>query len=144
MELKAICDYIHNYFEKDIVEGEFTITGGLLDTNKVNILENQYYMIKGSIFNDGIYKHTSTDLTDETFKGTIITMAVPKDVLDVLKRATEWEQENAKVLQSPYQSESFGGYSYSKGASNNKDGSTGQFSWRDVFGSELKAYRKIG
>jgi len=144
MELKAICDYIHNYFEKDIVQGEFTITNGSLVTDSIDILENQYYMIKGSVFNDGIYKHVNTDLTDETFKGTVITMSVPKDILNVLQRATQWEQDNAKTLNSPYQSESFGGYSYSKGASTKKDGSQGQLTWRDVFGDELKAYRKIG
>lgn len=144
MELKTICDYIHNYFEKDIVRGEFTITGGSLNTDSINILENQYYMIKGSTFNDGIYKHVCTDLADETFKGTIITMAVPKDVINVLERASQWENDNKKTLNSPYQSESFGGYSYSKGTSTRKDGSSGQLTWRDVFGDELKAYRKIG
>ena len=71
-------------------------------------------------------------------------MAVPKDVLDVLTRATQWEADNANTLNSPYTSESFGGYSYTKGTSTHKDGSSGQLTWRDVFGSELKAYRKIG
>lgn len=144
MELKAICDYIHNYFEDDIVQGEFTITNGSLVTDSIDILENQYYMIKGSVFNDGIYKHVCTDLTDETFRGTIITMRVPKDVLEVLQEATEWESKNASVLNSPLNSESFGGYSYSKGTSSKKDGSQGAYTWRDVFGDRLKAYRKIG
>ena len=144
MELKAICDYIHNYFEDDIVQGEFTITNGSLVTDSIDILENQYYMIKGSVFNDGIYKHVCTDLTDETFRGKVITMRVPKDVLSVLERATQWENDNKNTLNSPYQSESFGGYSYSKGTSTKKDGTQGQLTWRDVFGDELKAYRKIG
>ena len=144
MELKQICDYIHNYFVKEYFEGEYAITDGSIDLSNVTIAENQYYMIEGSIFNDGIHKHTATDLTDETFKGTIITMAVPKDVLDVLKEATEWENANKSVLDNPLQSESFGGYSYSKGTSTKKDGSSGVITWRDKFGDRLKAYRKIG
>lgn len=146
MELKEICDYIHNYFEQEVKEGEFTITGGALADSSF-ILENQYYRIEGSTFNDGIYKHPTTDLTDETFKGAITLMAVPKDVLKVLADATQWETDNAadlKMANKPFNSESFAGYSYSKGTSTKKDGSTGTYSWRDVFGDKLKAYRKIG
>lgn len=140
--IKAICDFIHNYFEAEKIEGSFTIAGGELQN--VAILENQYFRVQGSVFNDGIYKAPKADLTDETFRGTITLMAVPKDVLDVLTRATQWEADNANTLNSPYTSESFGGYSYTKGTSTHKDGSSGQLTWRDVFGSELKAYRKIG
>ena len=144
MQLKEICDYIHNYFEYEYFEGEFAITDGSIDLSKVRIQSNQYYMIEGSVFNDGIHKRVSTDLSNETFRGTIITMRVPKDVLDVLQEATEWESSNKTVLQNPLNSESFGGYSYSKGSSSKKDGSQGQITWRDVFGDRLKAYRKIG
>lgn len=142
MNIKEICDYIHNYFEVDEVSGEFTIADGSLEASFLS--ENQYYRIQGSVFNDGIYKYPSTDLTDETFTGKVTAMAVPKDVLAVLDEATQWENDNAKVLQSPLNSESFGGYSYSKGSSSKKDGSQGQITWRDVFGDKLKAYRKIG
>lgn len=142
MNIKEICDYIHNYFEVDEVSGEFTIADGSLEASFLS--ENQYYRIQGSVFNDGIYKYPNTDLTDETFKGKVTAMAVPKDVLAVLDEATQWENDNAKVLQSPLNSESFGGYSYSKGSSSKKDGSQGQITWRDVFGDKLKAYRKIG
>lgn len=142
MNIKEICDYIHNYFEVDEVSGEFTIADGSLEASFLS--ENQYYRIQGSVFNDGIYKYPSTDLTDETFQGKVTAMAVPKDVLAVLDEATQWENDNAKVLQSPLNSESFGGYSYSKGSSSKKDGSQGQITWRDVFGDKLKAYRKIG
>lgn len=144
MDLKQICDYVHNYFEDEYYEGEFVITGGQIDLSNVKIQENQYFKIEGSVFNDGIYKHTASNLADETFRGTITTMCVPKDVLDVLTEATEWEGKNATVLQSPFNSESFGGYSYSKGTSQRKDGSTSNISWRDIFSDRLKPYRKIG
>ncbi len=142
MNIKEICDYIHNYFVKEYIEGEFTIAEGSLVN--VDIALNQYYKIEGSVFNDGIYQRGNDVLTDETFKGAIILMAVPKDVIDVLNDVTEWQEKNANVINSPYQSESFGGYSYSKGTSAKKDGTQGSYSWRDVFGDRLKAYRKIG
>ena len=66
-----------------------------------------------------------------------------KELVPAIEQYIE-EEENKKVLQSPLNSESFGGYSYSKGSSSKKDGSQGQITWRDVFGDELKAYRKIG
>ena len=141
MNIKEICDYIHNYFEKEMIEREFTITNGVID---VDIPNNQYFRIQGSVFNDGIYKAPATDLADETFKGVVTLMAIPKDVLEVYTEATEWVTKNADTLNSPYQSESFGGYSYSKGTSAKKDGSQGAYTWRDVFGDRLKAYRKIG
>ena len=142
MNIKEICDYIHNYFVKEEVTGEFTISDGSLVASF--LATNQYYRIQGSTFNDGVYQYPTADLTDETFEGTISAMAIPKDVLDVYTEAKAWEEENKKVLQSPLNSESFGGYSYSKGSSSKKDGSQGQITWRDVFGDRLKAYRKIG
>lgn len=142
MNIKEICDYIHNYFELKTIDGSFTIADGSLVG--VDIQNNQYYRIQGSVFNDGIYKHDNEELTDETFKGRISLMAIPKDVLDVYTEATEWQAQNANVLNSPYNSESFGGYSYSKGTSAKKDGSQGSYTWRDVFGDRLNAYRKIG
>lgn len=145
MNIKEICDYIHNYFEKDEYTRDFTITdGALVLDSSIKLLDNQYYMIKGSVFNDGIYKHPETTLKDEVFKGALITMAVPPDVISLMAKITEWETANKDVLQSPFNSESFGGYSYSKGTSNKKDGSSGNVTWRDVFGDKLKAYRKIG
>lgn len=145
MTLKEICDYIHNYFEMDEVSGEFTITGGSLGASFLN--DKQYFRIEGSVFNDGIYQYPTTDLKDETFWGVITPMAVPADVLKVLADATKWEEDNASNLamaNKPFNSESFGGYSYSKGTSTKKDGTQGAFTWRDVFGDSLKAYRKIG
>ena len=69
MNIKEICDYIHNYFEVDEVSGEFTIADGSLEASFLS--NNQYYRIQGSVFNDGIYKYPSTDLTNETFKGKV-------------------------------------------------------------------------
>lgn len=140
--MKAICDYIHNYFETETIDGTFTIAGGVLQD--VTPLDGQYIRIQGSILNDGIYKAPVANLSNETFNGRVSLMAVPKDVLEVLEEATAWETKNANVLDSPYTSESFGGYSYSKGVSTKKDGTQGRLTWRDVFGDRLYCYRKIG
>ena len=143
MQLKEICDYIHNYFEYEYFEGEFAITDGSIDLSKVRIQNNQYYMIEGSVFNDGIHKHVSTDLNDETFRGTIITMRVPKDVLDVLQEATEWQNSNKTVLQNPLNSESFGGYSYQKASSGQGNAASSNPTWQSSFANELNRWRKI-
>jgi hypothetical protein len=140
--IKEICDYIHNYFEREYIEGTHRIVGGALDVSNIPLIEGQYYMIKGSILNDGIYKHPTNTLNDEEFKGAVITLSIPSDVLDVAKDIETWEQENASNLLNPMQSESFGGYSYTRATSNSKNG--GSITWRDVFGRKLDPYRKIG
>ena len=43
---------------------------------------------------------------------------------------------------SPYMSESFGGYSYSKGASNTASGGS-VVTWQDAFKTRLAPWRKI-
>ena len=50
-----------------------------------------------------------------------------------------WQKENKKAVESPYQSESFGGYSYTI-----KNGNDGQgLSWKQVFAARLNEWRKI-
>jgi hypothetical protein len=50
----------------------------------------------------------------------------------------EWELANADSINSPYQSESFGGYSYSK-----ESGGEGGMNWKTHFANELWKWRKI-
>lgn len=140
--LQEILDYIHNYFIKEVYRGTFKIESGDLT---VDFLQNgQYFKIVGSVFNDGVHKYLDTEdvLTSEEFEGEIWAMAVPKAILDLAVEIKEWVDEYGSVLNSPYQSESFGGYSYSKASGSGKGGNT-QFTWQDKFGSQLNAYRKI-
>ena len=136
--IKQVLDYIHNYFIKDEYSGSFKIEN---KTITLDLLEGQYFMIKGSVLNDGVYQYPVNDLVNEEFDGVIYALAIPRDVLNLVAEISAWQNDNKKALESPFQSESFGGYSYSKASSGKSDGS--QLTWRDVFGSRLNAYRKL-
>lgn len=138
-----VLDYIHNYFEKEIVRGTFTISSGELDVDFLQ--DNQYFRIRGSVFNDGVYKYSSNnELTDEVFQGEVWAMAVPPAVITLTEDIEGWVSEYGNDMNSPYQSESFGGYSYTKksssGSANNGNDAA---DWRSVFRSRLNHWRKI-
>lgn len=140
--LEQILDYIHNYFERDIVDGLFTISDGSVVLDFLQ--DGQYFRICGSVFNDGVHKYPANDLTDETFTGQIWAMAVPPAVIALADEITAWIDKYGDAMNSPYQSESFGGYSYSKGSGqNSSNNSSNPADWRVVFGSRLNHWRKI-
>lgn len=141
--LSEICQYLKNWFvydEKDMHQGKFNISGGNI-TPHFDLQDKQYFRIIGSVFNDGV--HTSDDeLTDENeFEGAIWLMRVPVEVVALEKKISEWIENNKNAINSPYQSESFGGYSYSKASGNTGSGLIG---WQSQFADELNKWRKIG
>lgn len=132
--LEEILDFIHNYFVVEEHEGNYKIEDGVLELDFLQ--ENQYFMISGSVFNDGLHQYPADDLQDESFKGVIRAMAVPSAVVALSVEIQDWVENNPT---SAYTSESFGGYSYTRGSGQN--GSV--ISWRDIFGSRLNKWRKI-
>ncbi len=141
--LEQVLDFIHNYFEKEIYTGKFKIESGSL-TGIDFIRQNQYYKIKGSIFNDGVHQFGNPEdaLVDEEFDGIIWTMAVPSAVIALADDIKNYMDEYADKLNSPYQSESFGGYSYSKASGTDSHGND-LTSWQSKFSSRLNHWRKI-
>ena len=143
--LSELCAEIRNYFlrdyRRDIHAGRFTISDGSIEPLSF-LQDDQYFRIVGSVFNDGVHKYGDEDLTDETFEGSVWAMAVPPDVIALSEEIDSWIEENKDVLDSPYQSESFGGYSYSKG-SNYANDSNSAYSWRNQFASKMARYRRI-
>lgn len=138
--IEQVLDYIHNYFVKETYRGNFVIESGSL---RVDFLkEGQFFKIEGSLLNDGVYQHPA-ELVDEEFEGKILSMAVPKAIIDLAEEIQGWIDKYGESMMSPYQSESFGGYSYSKGSVNNGSSKTGMVTWQSVFGTRLNAYRKI-
>lgn len=134
--LDMICAECHNYF---VVPGgihynNYSIQGGSLELPF--LVHNQYFRIVGSVFNDGIHKYPTTDLIDEDFEGCIWAMAPTKDFLQLCDDIKAWSENNAP---SPYTSESFGGYSYSRATKSNGVA----VDWQQVFASRLNRYRKI-
>lgn len=147
--LTELCKELNNWFDKERLFGYFTITDGKLTDEKFNekVKEEQYFRIVGSIFNDGVFKFEQTlTLNDEEFHGAVWLMAVPQKVIDLADEIGDWQTKYGGVESanmSPYTSESFGGYSYSKGTSSvgNESGTSG--TWQGVFKSRLNQYRKV-
>lgn len=143
--LNELLQYLKNYFDVKRIYGTFTISDGFIteDGKPVEIKENQFFRVIGSIFNDGVYD-TPTELPiNETFTGSIWLLAVPNDLVQLASEISSWKAKYETVdgaLLSPFQSESFGGYSYSKNTPS--DGSQG-YSWQNVFADRLNRYRKV-
>lgn len=145
--LSNLCKELRNWFDRGQprIYGSFTIEGGrITDEDFTSVIQaNQYFRIVGSVFNDGVYKYTDElALTDELFVGSIWLMAIPKDVIDLSLEIQAWVDKYGESVNSPYSSESFGGYSYTK-ASGGSSGSGSNPTWQSVFASKLNLWRKI-
>lgn len=134
--LTDLCQELHNWFEVEKHTGEFTITEGVLTASFLQ--PGQYFRVIGSVFNDGVWS-TADTLKDETFEGAVWALAIPDAVLSLNTEIEAWNKMYAESAAGPYQSESFGGYSYSKAT--NKNG--GPVTWQDVFRSRLNKWRKL-
>lgn len=118
--------------------GTFTISGG---TIALSLRAGQYFRVVGSVFNDGVHKYgEEMKLTDEEFEGAVWALALPPALIELVNEIKEWNEKNKDAVNSPYQSESFGGYSYTK-ASDSATG--GAANWQTVFRSRLAEWRKI-
>lgn len=145
--LDAICREIKNYFvaDSDRYIGDFAIVDGII-TPPIAMQEGQYYRIVNSVFNDDVYIHGSEQLTDEEeFHGAIWLMRPPKAFLELVKDIEDWQNKYGgtdSVSMSPYSSESFGGYSYSKNAgSTDAEGQSG-LTWQSAFANRLNVFRR--
>ena len=137
--LTEICAELRNWFV--VPDGvhiqTYTISGGSIAPLGF-LQEGQYFRIIGSVFNDGVHQYPASDLTDEVFHGAVWAMAVPPAVIDLAVEIEEYNNSDAGKA-SPYTSESFGGYSYTKAT----DASGAPISWKKVFASRLAKWRKL-
>lgn len=140
MNISDLCKELNNWFEVDREFGKYEIKDGTIIIDSLQ--KGQFFRIVGSIFNDGVYEYPANDLKDEEFEGAIWPMAIPTEISNLLERINTWVDNNMSVLDSPYQSESFGGYSYSK-ASGNASNGDGNITWQSHFANELNQWRKI-
>ena len=167
--LTEICGYLKNWFNRkpdgqDYPKfyGSFVIRDGVITWDsgaELPLKEGQYYRIIGGVFNNGgVFPFYSTPRPegedtslgarphDEEFDGEVWSMAVPPDVLMLAEEIAAWNEKNGKadsVALSPFNSESFGGYSYSKAGRSSSSGSQTGVSWSDVFGTRLSRYKKL-
>ncbi len=134
--LNELCKEINNWFVQKIYFDEYTIEDGTIVVPE--LLKGQYFRIVGSVLNDGVYEYPTQGLKDETFDGAVWAMAIPQEVIALSAEIDEWQKKYASAgssAMSPYQSESFGGYSYTKGSTEVK--------WQGVFKSRLDQWRKV-
>lgn len=145
--LTELCQELRNWFDRDQpkYQGDYHISDGVLIDVIPKLQAGQYFRIMGSTFNDGVYQYPVYDLRDEDFHGSIWLMAVPKEIETLSEEIDKWQQKYYDIdgqAMSPYSSESFGGYSYTKSSSGSNSGDGGA-SWQSAFASQLKRYRKI-
>ena len=139
MILTEICAELRNYFEVPNGRhfGKFTISGGSIAPLDF-LQEGQYFRIIGSVFNDGVHQYPASDLTDEVFRGAVWAMAVPPTLIALAAEIEEYNKSDAGKP-SPFTSESFGGYSYTKAT----DANGSPIGWQKAFASCLNKWRKL-
>lgn len=148
--LTQICQYLRNWFDLDsrknrlpYWDGEFTVADGVLVGFSDRLIDGQHYRIIGSLLNDGVHQHGTDTLRDETFTGTVQSMSIPPDIVALDTDVPAWLEANAAALASPYQSESFGGYSYSLRSSGSEQGGGLEWYNQPQFKARLDPWRKI-
>lgn len=141
--LTELCQELRNWFDRERHVGTFTITGGNITADFLQ--EGQYFRIMGSIFSDGVHQYPAADLPDETFEGAVWALAIPQAVINLSAEIDTWQTKYGGadgVATSPFASESFGGYSYSK-ATFSSSGGSGAATWQSVFKQQLNKWRKL-
>lgn len=156
--MTELCQNLRNWFDRGqekwqgkitINNGEISFTPNDYSASAFSLKENQYFRIIGSLFNDGVHVYNSEDeLTDEEFEGSIWSMAVPPAVIELCDEIEQWNEKYGGVdgaIMSPYSSESFMGYSYTKSSvyGSRSSGSSTSVTWKDMFASRMNPWRKI-
>lgn len=149
MTMGELCAECRNWFCREIIRGDFTVTGGVLEPVPA-IQDGAYIRIVGSVFNDGVHRYPHGDFSDERFTGAVWLLAIPPDFVRLLDDINAWETASGKaaadaaaeLLAGPFSSESFGGYTYQRRTGLPDVPTT----WKDPrlgFSARLNLWRKI-
>ena len=150
--MTELCGDLKNWFlrdEKDKHYGEFTIVNGVVLPADLGLLDGQYIRIVGSFLNDGVWPYKASGiegLRNESFKGAIWALAIPKAVVDLNAEIDAWKAKYESVdgaAMSPFSSEIFGGYEYIKSNGRSNDGGVSVGGWQNAFANRLEQWRKI-
>lgn len=146
--LEEVLRYMNNRFDSDSSGnaygsacGTFTVDDGTLEID--GLKEGQYFWVEGSVLNDGLHLYPESDMRDETFDGKVVFLHIPQAVVGISDEIDAWMAKNADALDGPYQSESFGGYSYTKASGNAQGNETPYAAWQLQFGARLRPWRKL-
>ena len=135
--LYELCAEVRNWFVSEKHNGTFTVKDGNMPLDFLQ--DGQYFRIVGSTFNDGVHQYPPSNLIDEVFNGSVWAMKIPPSFLALNTEIDDYSKSDAAAI-SPYASESWGGYSYTKAT--NAAGKPDS-SWQNVFASRLNVWRKL-
>ena len=136
--LEQVLAYLNNWFlvPDGVHSGTFEIKGGGIALPFLSV--GQYFRVMGSVFNDGLHQYPANNLVDETFEGAVWALAVPNAVAFLSEEMEAWQEKNGAASTGPYQSESFGGYSYTRAT-----GASGAaVTVFDAYAAQLSPYKK--
>ena len=145
--ISQICADIRNYFTYDTDKhpGTYKVQGGVLVPSIS--MPTEYYAVFGSRKNNGVHKTTDVLNDEGEFDGSVWVMSVPADFLALCDEIASWQAKYGGVdseAMSPFNSESFGGYSYSKAAGSATSGANAAAStWQGVYASRLNRWRRV-
>lgn len=132
VSIAAVMRHVRNFFERGCMEGEFTVSGGVLTPAP----RAPYVAIEGSVFNDGVYRIDELKKDqDETFIGRVWALHPPDDFVQLCEEIALYDEKNPT---GSMQSESFGEYSYTR-----MGGVYGTPEWTTVFNKRLNSYRHM-
>lgn len=144
LTLQAVLEYCHNWWfnPEKIYQGDYTISDGELSGLSDYVQHGQYFRIVGSVFNDGLHQSGDTEnpLVDEQFNGAIWPLSIPPAVIAIAGDIKDWQTKYGAAADSPYNSESFSGYSYSKSSGTSGESAGG---WQAAFKGRLARWRKL-
>ena len=108
MTVPELCVLTHNFFDDadDPISGEFSFKP---DTIPEGVTEGQYFLVCGSVFNDGVHKAGECSLSTETFCGTVQPMRVPPAFAALAQKITDYDEKLPSG--GVYVSQSFNGWS---------------------------------
>ncbi len=132
VSIAAVMRHVHNYFERGFIDGEFTVSGGVLNP----MPRAPYVAITGSVWHDGVYRIDELrEQPEETFVGRVWALHPPDDFIRMCEQIATYDEQNpAGALQS----ESFGEYSYARASCQN-----GVIGWQTAFAQQLVPYRRM-
>lgn len=146
--LEEAMRYVNNRFDRDSrgasygsVSGSFAVVDGTMEVD--GLKEGQYFWVEGSALNDGLHLYPDSGMRDEEFDGRVVFLVVPRSFEDIAAEIEAWCTANADVVDSPLQSESFGGYSYTRASGASSGNETPAAAWQVHFGARLRPYRKL-
>lgn len=145
--LTEICGYLNNYFDVERHYGHIRVQGGVVycDEKQISMDAGQYFALFRKNFVLGVYKYGTDTLEDKQFDGAVWLMDLPQAFLSLVAEITAWQAKYGGVdsaAVSPFNSETFGGYTYMKGSSSNSvQGAVTD--WQGIYRSRLAQYKKV-